>query len=342
MALLGIPWAIGAWQVGEVSGNPETPAETARAIAYQALAGAEGPAAPGDMAVRALDVPAASVLVRKGTVGSLNRFPGGAGQAYLSINDADEIVPVPDTTGAGGRTDLVALVVEDPTYPDQPLPPDGTLGPYERFVVYEGVDANTRHLSQVDAGQSGYALARITRGAGQSTVQPGDITDLRKLANPKTRQETKLLNIGNQADVANTNAAYERFPQQAGWDIDVPSWAVRVHLELYVSGVRVKNDGDAAGDWKGKGRVKLGSVVSQDVELNPTPPDANRTDTFTYIAAIDAAVPAAMRGGTSTLEAQARRDVSSSGVSVNQGWGTTVVAKATFYEDASTDAFTVD
>ena len=341
MALLGVPWAVGAWVVGSDSGQPEVPAELARAVAYQAAGGGEGPAGPSDFAVKAQDVPAGSVVIRKGALGVINRSPGGGGQSYLSINDADETVTIPVTGGGGGRTDLVAYIVEDPTYPGQPLPADGTTGPYERFVVYEGVGAGVKRLEEVDAGQTGYALARITRGAGQSTVQPGDITDLRKLANPKTRQETKLLNIGNQADVANTSAAYERFPQQADWAIDVPLWAVKVHLELYVSGVRVKNDADAAGDWKGKGRVKLGTIVSQDVELNPTPPDANKTDTFTYLAAIEAPVPAVMRGTTQTLEAQARRDSSSSGVTVNQGWGTTVIAKATFYEDVSTDAFTV-
>lgn len=341
MALLGVPWAIGAWQVGAVFGKPNIPAELARAIANMAGDGGEGPAGPSDFAVVAQAVPGAGVVVRKGALNVLNRSPGGSGQSYTSINDADVIVAVPDTTGAGGRTDLVAYIVEDPTYPGQPLPVDGTRGPYERFVVYEGVGANVTKLSEVDAGQSGYALARITRGAGQSTVQTADITDLRTLANPKTRQETKLLNIGNQADVANEAVGFEQFPQGAGWNIAIPPWAVKVHLELYVSGVRVKNDVDAAGDWKGKARVKLGAIVSQSVELNPTPPDANKTDTFTYLAAIEAPVPADHRGTTKTLEAQAHKDSSSSGVTVNQGWGTTVIAKATFYEDATTDAFVV-
>ncbi len=341
--MTGQVWAIGAWVVGAREGVPETSAETARALAYQALRGEEGPASPGDFAVREQAAPGDGVLVRGGVLGILNRFPGGDGQAYMAREPDDQEVHVGDTPIGSGRTDLVAYIIEDPNYPGQPLPAEGAEaeGPYGRVAVYEGVAANTTKLSQVDADQSGYALARITRGAGQSGVVNGDITDLRGIANPKTRQETKLLNIGNQADVAESAAAYERFPQQAGWSIEVPRWAVKVHLELYVSGIRVKNDGDAAGDWKGKARVKLGTIVSQDVELNPTPPDANKTDTFTYVAAGEFAVPAAMRGAAADLEAQARRDSSSSGVTVNQGWGTTVIAKATFYEDVSTDAFVI-
>lgn len=341
MTWQGVPWALGAWTVNGVSGTPQTPAEAARVVAYQALGGGEGPAAAGDCAVVPLDVPGGAVNIRPGTVGILNRFPGGSGQAYVARNVGSDQVNITATGSGGGRTDLIAVIIEDPQYAGQPTPADGATGPYVRTAVYEGVGANVTKLSDVDANQSGYALARVTLPASTGTVQASHITDLRSLPNPRTRQETKILNIGNQADVVEQAGAYERFPQQAGWTVRVPSWAVRVHLELYVSGIRVKNDADAAGDWKGKARAKLGSVVTDDVELNPTPPDANKTDTFTYMAAGDLPVPGAIRGTDQTLEAQAFKVSSSSGVTVSQGWGTTVVAKATFHEDASTDSFTV-
>lgn len=336
MTWQGVPWAIGT----HVGGTPQTPAEAARALAYHAFDGAEGPAAAGDCRVLALAVPGPSVRIMPGTVAILNRFPGGAGQAYLVRQPEEEVVPITATGAGGGRTDLVAVVVEDPQYAGQPTPPDAANGPYVRTVVYEGVAADTTRLDQVDADQSGYALARVTLPVSTGTVQTAHITDLRSLAKPKTQQVTKLLSIGAQADVLNTAAAYERFPE-ASWAIPVPSWAVKAHLELYVAGVRVSNDATEGGNWTGKGRLKLGSVVTQDVELNPTPPAANQKDTFTYVAAGEFAIPAGMRGTTQTLEPQAHRTGSTSGVTVAQGWGTTVVAKVTFYEDVSLDSFTV-
>lgn len=341
MTWQGVPWAVGAWTVGGSSGVPQTPAEAARAVAYQAYNGDEGPAAGGDCAVKPLAVPGAGVRIAIGAVAVLNRSPGGAGQSYLCRQPAEEIVPITATGSGGGRTDLIAVVVQDPQYPGQPLPVSGANGPYVKTVVYTGVSSTVKKLSEVAPGQSGYALARVTLPASTGTVQAAHITDLRSLASPRTKVETKLYNIGTAADVVTSGSVYERFPQHPTWNIAVPSWGVKVHLELYCSGVRITNDATAAGDWRGKARVKLGSIVTSDVEINPPVPGANQGEAYTYIAAEEVAVPAAVRGTTQSLEAQALRSSSSSGMAVAQGTGTTVILKATFFEDVTTDAFTV-
>lgn len=337
MTWQGVPWAVGA----HVGGTPETPAEAARAVAYQSFNGDEGPAAGADCRVLATSPTGPAVRIMPGAVAILNRFPGGVGQSYLARQPEQETVAITATGSGGGRSDLVCVIVEDPQYPGQPSPVDATNGPYVRTVVYEGVPANTTKLSQVVANQSGYALARIDIPVSTATIQQAHITDLRSLASPRVKVETKLYNIGNTADVVTSSAVYERFPQHPAWNLYVPAWAVKAHLELYVSGVRIANDGTDAGSWAGKGRLKLGTVVTPDVELNPAVPAANRTDAFTYIAAQELAIPSAMRGSTQALDAQALRLSSSSGVTVAQGWGTTVIAKVSFFEDVTTDAFTV-
>lgn len=337
MTWQGVPWAIGA----HAGGSPLTPAEAARAVAYQATDGDEGPGTGADCRVLPLAVPGAGVRIMPGALSCLNRFPGGAGQSYLVRQPEEEVVPITATGSGGGRTDLIACVIIDPQYPGQVAPADAANGPYVVTRVYTGVGAGVTKLSDVAANQAGYALARVTLPASTGTVQTAHITDLRSIANPRTKVETKLLNIGNQADVLQQASAYERFPQAAGWDVYVPKWAVKAHLELYVSGVRVKNSADATGSWNGRARLKLGSIVTQDSELNPPPPKAGKTDTFTYMSAGELAVPSGLRGSTQTLEAQAFRVSAAGSVTVMQGWGTTVVARVTFYEDVTTDAFVV-
>lgn len=338
MALEGVPWAVGAWEVGGTQGVPETPAEAARGLAHLVIGGLEGPSGPGDMAVVPLDVPGAGVLVRKGTVGLLNRFPGGFGQAYVARNTGDEQVNLTATSSAGSRTDLIALVVEDPQYAGQPLPADGAHGPYVRFVVYEGVSANIKKLSEVAPNQTGIALARVTRPASTGTVQAAHITNLRVLPNPRSKTVKKQLTVGDKGTFDRLNAAsWERFPQAAQWDIEVPSWATHVQLELRVNGVRVTNDGTDAGNFRGRARLKLGSYVSGEVIVDPEIPDANKGRKFPYATAGEALVAQADRGATLALEAQAYKVSDASGVEVREAAGTTLIAEVVFTEVPNSD-----
>lgn len=334
MTWQGVPWAVGA----HAGGSPQTPAEAARAVAHQAIGGREGPSTPGDCAVVPLAVPGAGVLVRKGTVGILNRFPGGAGQAYIARNVDDDNVVITATGAGGGRTDLIAVVIEDPQYPGQPAPVSAANGPYVRTKVYAGVPANTRTLAEVAPDQAGIALARVTLPASTGTVQAAHITDLRKLPNPRRDTVRKTLNVSDKGTFDNLNTAtFERFPQAAQWDIEVPVWATKALLELRVNGVRVSNDGTDAGGFRGKARVKLGGHVSDEVILDPEIPNANKGGKFGFHATGEVDITQAQRGTTLTLEAQAQRVSSSSGVEVREAAGTTVTCEVLFVEAPNTD-----
>lgn len=338
MTLLGVPWAVGAWTVGSTTGKPEVSADAARALAHMVTGDFEGVAGPGDLAVVPLGAPGAAVNVRKGVVSVLNRAAGVLGQSYVSLNDGDVQVAVSAVGSGGSRTDLVAYVVEDPQYPGQPLPADGATGPYERFRVFEGVGANVDRLADVAPGQTGVALARITRPAGTTTVQAAHITSLRDIPHPRSTVVKKAVDVGDKATFDQLNAAdYERFPQAAQWDVKVPIWATVVQLELRVTGARVSNDGTDAGDFRGKARLKLGGVTTGDVIVNPDIPNANKGNKFAYSVQAERDVPQATRGSTVSLEAQAFRVSSSSGVEVREAAGTTVIAEVRFLEVPNTD-----
>lgn len=326
----GVPLAIG--------GGAVTQAETFRLVGYLA-ARTEGVVTTGDCAVLPLAVPAAAVQVMPGGVAVLNRAADpvdGGQQMYVCRNPEAETVALTPTSSGAGRTDLVAVVVRDPQYPGQPLPASIPDGPYVKTVVYEGVDVGTTTLADVDPDQAGYALALVTRPASTGTVLASHITDLRTIPNARVGGVTRIINLPNQSDAVLSGTAWRNFPAAASWTVNVPAWAVKVHLELYAAGVRVTNDNTAAGQWTGRARVILGDVVGVATELNPGIPSA-RADTFSYLTGGEYDVPKAMRGKPAVLRSQATRDTSASSVRVAEGFGTTIICKATFYEAASAD-----
>ena len=330
MTWRGVPWAVG----------PDVP--QARTLAYYAGRGDEGVGAPGDCAVVAADVPDDTLTVRPGVVGMLARYAGGAGQAYVAQNtdEAPETVTVTPTGAGVTRRDLIAVIVEDPAFAGQPDPPDPALGPYVRTVVYEGVPVGTEKLADVDADQAGLALALVTLPPSTSTVLPEHLTDLRRLPAARSARETRLLTLPDVADVNLVSGAYVRFPTDAGWDVDVPWWAVRAILEVTVTGTKVSNDSDPAGSWDGRARARLGTLTPEDETwLWPPAPPADTTIPYSFVVGGTVDVPAAMRGTTQTLEVQAYRVENTGNVQLARGRGTSVLASVTFLEDVSIDTF---
>lgn len=332
MTWQGVPWAIGA----HPGGAPQIPAEAARAVAHT---GKEGTSTPGDLAVVPTGTPSAAVVVRKGVALMLNRFPGGFGQSYVARNVSDDTVSITATAAGVTRTDLIAVVVEDPQYAGQPTPADAAQGPYVRTKVYTGVSANVKTLADVDPNQTGLALARVTLPPSTGTVQTSHITDLRDIPNPREKVVKKVLDVGDKGtyDIVNTSG-YERFPQAASWTIRVPKWATVAQLELRVAGARVTNDGNDAGQWRGKARLKLGTLTSSEKILDPEIPSANKGSRVVYTLASEVAVPLASRGADLLLEAQALRESFGSGVELRESAGTTVIAEVRFIEQPNTDA----
>lgn len=350
MTWQGVAWAIG--------GGALVPVETARLLAYLAIGGMEGEGVvgPGDCAVLPQVAPNASVRIMPGAIGVLNRMADpltGGQQAYLcrqpytQDNPWEDVPIVP--TGGSSRTDIVAVIVEDPQYAGQSAPAEIQNGPYVKTVVYSGVSSGVTTLAQIDPGQAGYALARITLPAGTSQVTAAHITDLRQIPNPRTRQETKLLNCPSGTNQLLTSVSGTTFPSQASWNVAVPKWAVRAHLELYVAGVKIRNtkardpdsDADDTGNWLGSARLAVGSITTDPTEVNPNVPQAQQGDTFTWISAGEVAVPKALRGTTQQMHPVALRGAFSAGIEVRAEWGTTVIAKVTWFEDIASDAWEV-
>lgn len=322
MSWEGVPWM--------VAGGFHS-AEVGRLLAYAATGGGEGVVSPGDCKVTASAIPDGNIHIAPGGVGVLNRFPGGAAQAYLVRNVGDEVEALTPQGSSGVRYDLVAMIVEDPQYAGQPAPPSVPDGPYVRTAIYTNVPAGTTKLSEVDPDQTGYALARVKFDASDGTVSAADITDLRRVLAPRVKVEKKILNVGAGATTLGADAV---IPPGAAWSIDIPEWATDVLLEANWSGLRATDTGADGGTASGNGRVTLGSIATANSLWSENAVGPGKTTRVGHMAADDKPVPSGLRGTSQTLEARMSK-TAGSGMNVKSDSGSTVVVTATFYEKAS-------
>ncbi|WFR66644.1 hypothetical protein P9139_18140 [Curtobacterium flaccumfaciens] len=101
------PWAIG--------GGADNSAETARTAVWASTNGAEGIVGINDLKVVPFDVPGSGVNVSPGGLLALSRYAGGDRQTYTARLGVVDPVDVANTGSSGGRVDLVAVIIDDPS-----------------------------------------------------------------------------------------------------------------------------------------------------------------------------------------------------------------------------------
>jgi hypothetical protein len=330
----GVPWMVDG---GEHS------AEVGRLLAYIASGSGEGIVSPTDCAVVASAIPDGNVHVNTGGVVMLNRFPGGGTQSYVARNVGDSVVALTPQGSGGGRTDLVAVIVEDPQYPGQPDPVSVADGPYVRLKVYEDVDPATRFLYEVDPDQTGYALALVTFNASDGTITQGEILDLRRLVVPRTQTFKRMYNEVNQA--ADGAGAYalgvnpQVFPIGAEWDVEVPEWATKMQLTATLGNLRVMDPtwGPASAatfSW-GVVWIQLGDVGTETAEFTEGFNNFSGsyvTDSTSWFVADELDVPDEMRGTKQHASIMGQMANIPGRHNIGSEWGTVVVFEINFYE----------
>lgn len=234
----GVPWAVN---------NSLTSPEVGRLLAYSATNGAEGIVNIADLRVDALPVPGAMVRVQPGAALILNRSTSGAAQTYAARNGVAEDVEVAATGSSGGRSDLVVAQIEDPFVAGEQWqePEDPKVGPYAFSRVIPNVPAGTTRLQDVPgySGRSAVTLARVDIPASTATITPGMITDLRKVANPRSQRAMRIYPITEETSellTATENVNGEVWPNAAtnNWgDVFIPEWATGVRMTCTWGGV---------------------------------------------------------------------------------------------------------
>lgn len=327
MALQPGLWAIDG---GNMTG------QIARLFYRSATRNNEGIVEIGDLLVKALTVPDSAVTVGDGAAVARGKEILWQG-SYWAYNLGSEQVPI-NPTGASTRRDLVWLRIEDPTFSGSPWSHDPAVDTCMSFVVTEGVSAGT---TTIPTGYTGIPLALITIPPNTSAITSGMITDLRFMADPRTK--TEMFTVQGIWDpgtdsVGNT-INYEQFPNGAEWEVDIPTWASQAVVSFSLGGLQYrKTGGNGSGsnfDARGVLRAKLGNQATSDTHYWVND-DTSEWTRVTYTGGDTISLPVSLRGTTQTLEVEGKGTANYRG-SLEADGGVGVVVTVLFREVPVTD-----
>ena len=326
MTLQSGVWAIDA---GNMTG------QIARLFFRSATRNSEGIVEIGDLLVKALDVPGAAVQVGDGAAIMRGKEALWQG-SYWGYNLGTEQVDINPTSGSP-RTDLVWLRMEDPTFPSSPWSHDPATDTCMSFVVTEGVSAGTTSIPE---GFTGIPLALITIPASTAAITSGMITDLRFMADPRTKTELYSLNgVWDTPDGVGNVTDWEEFPNGASWDIDVPDWASQAVVSFTFGGLQyLTSGGNGTGsntDAQGFLRATLGSQSTDSIRYWVRT-ESGQYSRVTYSGGDTLDLAVAVRGTTQTLKLEGSGVANYKG-SLEADGGAGVVAQVLFREVPVTD-----
>ncbi len=287
--------------------------ELLRLLAYAATSGAEGIVSPGDCKVHALSTPGSQVAVDTGGLIIRNRSANVRNQSYVANGRTETRLDVAPTGTAGGRTDLVVVRIEDPQYSPWATPPVGEAADY-RYVkpfIIENVPASTRSATELNLGYSAVALSRITIPANTSTITDAYITDLRKLARPRTWIESDVQSGATNAQGGAVNLVstdWTDWPANS-YTFDVPDWTTHGTAKLVVNNVPIMG----AVDFETRVVFTSGNITrvsyTGKFDFNSSNVDGSRVTLTNYWKFY----MAEFAGKTTTMKLQARRVGAASG-----------------------------
>lgn len=320
-----------------VGGGAEHSPEVVRQSLYDSMGGAEGVSSWDGLKVYAQTVPTNSVRVIPGGAVLNNRYVGGGGQAYSARNATQTTLGISPTGSGGGRTDLVVLRVLDPQYEGNP-PADPTNFDYTRLEVIQGVPAGTTKFKSLNRSYPAIELAKITIPANTATITPAMITDLRKVARPRTHTETRALSIiTGQEDTINSTLTYpdgETWPEAAedAWGFfDIPEWATRAKVVMHWDGISAPGGNTWGWIWVQIGySVNPNHVVTQGVFYDTTGVAQKSRQHAMVADTIN--IPSALRGGQHKIYGRANVLGGDTAARLQLNSGSTMSLDVTFLE----------
>ncbi len=276
--------------------------------------GRQGIAEAGDLKVRPLETPGAGVRVGDGSalIHGVRPWQG----AYTQTNIGDAVVDVPPT-GPFARTDLLVLRVEDPEYEGKRDPRQEDIG---YFHLVKGVDQDATVLREMTA----IPLARITLPRNTAAVTADMITDLRRLANPRTERTLHTVHPTDTEKVPAQHGQWANWPKEAAWDLDIPVWATKATIVVTLSGLRAD-----AGSIYAELRTRLGEHNSPPTVVDD---DGTTTRRAGVVLADTFTLPPAYRGTRQRLAVQINQIDKYGDGDLAVAKGTTVTAEFQFTE----------
>lgn len=291
------------------------PARAMRLMIRDLARGRQGIAEAGDLKVRPLEAPGPGVRVGDGSalIHGLRPWQG----AYTQSNIGDAVVEIPPT-GPFARTDLLVLRIEDPEFEGERDPRTQDIG-YFHLIQDIG-----NEVTPAPRGMTAIPLARITLPRNTAAVTAEMITDLRRIANPRTERTLHTAHPQSAQQLPGEHGRWVAWPKETAWDVDVPAWATKATTVITLSGLRAE-----AGSIYAELRTRFGERNAKPTVVDDDGTTTRRTsvtlaDTF--------AVPPGYRGTRLHLAVQINQVDKYGDGDLSVAKGTTVVAEIVFTE----------
>jgi hypothetical protein len=231
---------------------------------YAGNGGSEGLVERIDLKVSQLATPGQGLLISAGNAVVLNRYQSVINEAYIAANPDVHTVLASQmpTSQPSAKSYLVLVTIGDqefsqvghPWMPAERLDPvDAVTYQYVRPFIVE-CPAGTTSFSQLNLNYPAYALARLDVPAGQTTITNAMITDLRKMARPRTEEAWFVTNSSIADGISTAEPFFEQWPNVA-YHVDIPRWASVAKMIVTYEGIVI-----TPGAINGHAKIRLGAV----------------------------------------------------------------------------------
>lgn len=291
-------------------------AEAARAETFKNTNGQRGVTLPTDLKVTALPTPGAFVRVSPGAASLPAGYAAAPGQSYSVTKTSIEDVPVAATGSGGAVTKYLLLRLTDPQY-EGSVPADPVNYNYSSYVWV---------TSLTGLAYPYVVLAKIVQPASTATITNAMITDMRKLARPRTHR-WMYCTVPADGNLTTMAPAFQTWPPTVP-NIEIPEWANYVTAVIRVHGAALA-DGTTFGGLKIEIGVLGGTsgstvIVSSMMGYDFNTPGYwyNGVRVGTLSAILGDTIPVGMRGGTHPIRLMGNKSVSPAeiGFLVSGGW----------------------
>ncbi|CAK7284880.1 hypothetical protein [Streptomyces misionensis] len=277
--------------------------------------GRQGVAESEDLKVRPLETPGPGVRVGDGSALIHGARPWQG--AYTQSNIGDTVVDVPPT-GPFARTDLLVLRIEDPEFEGNRDPRRQEIGYFHLIQGINGQEApQLREMTAIP-------LARLTIPRNTATITAEMITDLRRLASPRTERTLRTVHPEGTEKVPGKHGHWAAWPKEAAWDVDIPAWATEAAIVVTLSGLRAE-----AGPVYAELRTRLGERAAKPTVVDD---DGTTTRRSSVTLADTLAVPPAYRGTRQHLAVEINQNDKYGDGDLTVAKGTTVTLDVAFTE----------
>lgn len=222
---------------------------------YTSTGGSQGIVNNGDLKVTTLAVPGVGIRIASGVGLVLNGYQTLANETYVVANPSIHTIPSDSMppSNPSPKSYIVAITVGDPEFSQVGHPwmasDDPPPGTEDSFVyVRPWLIEVSPGATELSGAYPALPLARIDVPGSTTTITSGMITDLRELAQPRSKTESNHAsasgeNILNGAGGVYT--AWERWPAVDILTCRVPAWAKEAKVSGFVEGAILTKAGSA-------------------------------------------------------------------------------------------------